>query len=69
MESLFLNGYFEEQTLGDLKNSKQKQMEIINKVTSILEELEKLKKDVAFLKTNSSEFDFFSFESIRGGLD
>jgi len=32
IEGLFLNGYFEEETLGDIKNSKQKQKDIISKV-------------------------------------
>lgn len=55
--------------MGDLKNSKQKQKDIINKIGSILDELDKLKKDVQFLKTNSNDFDFFSFESIRSSLE
>jgi hypothetical protein len=55
--------------LGDLKNSKQKQKDITNQVGSIVDELEKLKKDVLFLKNNSSDFDFFSFESIRSSLE
>lgn len=28
-----------------------------------------MKKDVLFLKSNSSEFDFFNFESIRSALE
>jgi hypothetical protein len=35
IESLFLNGYFETETLKDLISSKQKQREIISKVTRI----------------------------------
>lgn len=31
--------------------------------------MDKHKKDVSFLKTNSSEFDFFSFEGIRSSLE
>ena len=39
-------GYFEQQTLGDLKNSKQKQKDIISKIGQIVDELDKHKKDV-----------------------
>lgn len=52
-----------------MKNSKQKQKDIINKITSILDDLDKLKKEVVFLKSNSIDFDFFSFESIRNSLE
>lgn len=52
-----------------MKNSKQKQKEIINKISSILDELDKLKKDISLLKTNPSGLDFFSFESIRTSLE
>lgn len=69
VEGLFITGYFEQQTLGDLKNSKQKQKDIINKITNLLEELDKMKKDVQYLKTNSVDFDFFSFESVRSTLE
>lgn len=62
-------GYFEQQTLGDLKNSKQKQKDIISKIGQIVDELDKHKKDVQFLKTNSYDFDFFNFESIRSSLE
>jgi hypothetical protein len=41
-----LTNYFDQQTLGDIKNSKQKQKDIISKITSVLDELEKLKKEV-----------------------
>lgn len=34
-----------------------------------MDELDKLKKDVSFLKTNSSDLNFFSFESIRTSLE
>lgn len=69
VESLFLSGYFEESTLGDLKNSKQKQKEIITKITEILQKLDDLKRDVNFLRSNTKDFDFFSFESIRNSLE
>ena len=36
IESLFINGYFEQETLGDLKNGKQRQESIMIKVTMIL---------------------------------
>lgn len=32
IESLFLQGYFEQETLGDIKNSKQKQKEIVKEI-------------------------------------
>ena len=35
----------------------------------MFEELDKLRKDVAFLKNNSSGLDFFNFESIRTSLE
>lgn len=69
VEDLFLKGFFEQQTLGDLKNSKQKQKDIISKITSILNELDKLRSDVVCLKSNSSDVDFFTFESIRSSLE
>ena len=69
VEDLFLKGFFEQQTLGDLKNSKQKQKDIISKITSILNELDKLRSDVVYLKSNSSDVDFFTFESIRSSLE
>ncbi len=69
IETLFLTNYFDQQTLGDIKNSKQKQKDIISKITSVLDELEKLKKEVQFLKNNQSDFDFFNFESVRSSLE
>lgn len=50
IESLFINGYFEQETLGDLKNGKHRQESIIMKVNMSLEQLEKLKKDVLYLR-------------------
>jgi len=52
-----------------LKNSKQKQKDIINKITGVISELEKLKSEISFLKQNQDNFDFFNFESIRSSLD
>ncbi len=52
-----------------MKNSKQKQKEIITKIYNVLDELDKLKKDISFLKTNSSGLDFFNFECIRTSLE
>lgn len=69
IEQLFLQNYFDQQTLGDIKNSKQKQKDIIGKITNVLEELDKLKKEVNFLKNNQSDFDFFNFEGIRASLE
>ena len=37
IESLFLNGYFEQETLGDLKNGKHRQESILMKVNMSLE--------------------------------
>jgi len=36
IESLFLAGYFEQETLGDIKNSKHKQKEIVKQIQDIL---------------------------------
>jgi archaellum component FlaC len=69
IETLFLTNYFEQQTLGDIKNSKQKQKDIIGKITSVLEDLDKLKREVTFLKNNQSDFDFYNFEGIRTSLE
>ena len=69
IESLFINGYFEQETLGDLKNGKQRQESIIVKVSMILQQLDKLKKEVVYLKQNKSEWDFNTFEFIRSQLD
>jgi hypothetical protein len=52
IEQLFLQNYFDQQTLGDIKNSKQKQKDIIGKITNVLEELDKLRGEVVFLKKN-----------------
>ena len=65
IESLFINGYFEQETLGDLKNGKQRQESIMIKVTMILQQLDKLKKEVIYLKQNKGEWDFNTFEFIR----
>lgn len=39
------------------------------KVTTILDKLDKLKKEVNYLKKNKSEWDFHTFEFIRSQLD
>jgi len=52
IETLFLTNYFDQQTLGDIKNSKQKQKDILGKITSVLDELDKLKSEIAYLKNN-----------------
>jgi hypothetical protein len=41
----------------------------MNKIFNVLEELEKLKKDVSLIKTNSNGLDFFNFESFRTSLE
>lgn len=58
IESLFINGYFEQETLGDLKNGKHRQESILIKVSKSIEQLDKLKKDVLFLRQNRNEWDF-----------
>jgi hypothetical protein len=65
IESLFINGYFEQETLGDLKNGKQRQESILIKVSMILGQLDKLKNEVLYLKQNRNEWDFTTFEFIR----
>ena len=50
IESLFISGFFEQETLGDLKNGKHKQEAIMKKAQMILEQLDKLKKEVIYLK-------------------
>ena len=35
----------------------------------MLDDLDKLKKEVTFLKNNQSDFDFFNFEGVRSSLD
>lgn len=37
IERLFINGFFEHETLGDLKNGKQRQESILLKVSTILD--------------------------------
>jgi hypothetical protein len=37
IESLFLQGYFEKETLGDIKNSKHKQKEIVTEIQDVLQ--------------------------------
>lgn len=69
IERLFLNGFFEQETLGDLKNGKHRQESIMVKVTQILDKLDKLKKEVSYLKKNKQEWDFYTFEFIRSQLD
>jgi len=69
IERLFINGFFEQETLGDLKNGKHRQESIMIKVTMILDKLDKLKKEVNYLKKNRSEWDFDTFEFIRSQLD
>lgn len=50
IESLFLQGYFEQETLGDIKNSKQKQREIVKEIQEILVQLDSLSKGVQQFK-------------------
>lgn len=40
IESLFLQDYFEQETLGDIKNSKHKQKELVKEIQDILSKLE-----------------------------
>lgn len=66
---LTFRGYFENETLGDIKNSKQKQKEIVQKVTAILKELRDKKDQVAKLRQETAgNKDFFRFEGVRAQL-
>ena len=73
IESLFLQGYFEQETLGDIKNSKQKQREIVKEIQEVLMQLEDLAQKVQALKSSKGTAQpqdfFFSYETIRGALD
>lgn len=53
IERLFLEGYFEKETLGDIKNSKHKQKEIVKEIQDILSQLDSLQKKVQFIKSNN----------------
>lgn len=61
IEEKFINGEFEERIFGELKNSKDKQKEIVARVTNILTQINELSKDVESLKHN--HHDLFMFEN------
>ena len=61
IEDKFISGYFEEKILGELKNSKDKQKEIVARVQSVILKINEISKDVEVLRSNSS--DFFLFEN------
>jgi len=61
IEEKFINGEFEEKIFGELKNSKDKQKEIVARVTNILTQINELSKDVESLKHN--HHDLFMFEN------
>ena len=64
-----LSGYFENETLGDIKNSKEKQKEIVSKVTAILSELKDKREQVKKLRAEASEpKEFFRYETVRAQL-
>lgn len=70
IESLFLQGYFEKETLGDIKNSKHKQKEIVLEIQEIISQLDCLQKKVHQIKSNkNNQLDFYNFETIRGSID
>lgn len=67
IENKFLNGYFEEMVLGELKNSKEKQKDIVKRVTFVLEKIEAISKEIEVLRENPH--DFFLFENIRNKIE
>jgi DNA repair ATPase RecN len=67
IEDKFLNGFFEENVLGELKNSKEKQQEIVKKVATVLEKIESIAKEITGLRENPH--DFFLFENIRNKIE
>jgi uncharacterized coiled-coil DUF342 family protein len=67
IENKFLNGYFEEMVLGELKNSKEKQKEIVKRIMSVLERIEGIGKEIESLRENPH--DFFLFENIRNKIE
>lgn len=52
IESLFLQGYFEQETLGDIKNSKHKQKELVKEIQEIIAKLDAQSKKVAQLRSS-----------------
>lgn len=67
IEDKFISGYFEEKILGELKNSKDKQKEIVARVQNVVTKIEEISRDVEVLRMNSS--DFFLFENTRIKLE
>lgn len=67
IEDKFISGYFEEKILGELKNSKDKQKEIVARVQNVVSKIEEISRDVEVLRMNSS--DFFLFENTRIKLE
>ena len=67
IENKFLNGYFEEMVLGELKNSKEKQKEIVKRVMGVLEKIDGIAKEITSLRQCPQ--DFFLFENIRNKIE
>ncbi|CAI2364622.1 unnamed protein product [Moneuplotes crassus] len=67
IENKFLNGYFEDMVLGELKNSKEKQKEIVETVQGVLEKIEGIGKEIQNLRECPQ--DFFLFENIRNQIE
>jgi uncharacterized coiled-coil DUF342 family protein len=67
IENKFLNGYFEEMVLGELKNSKDKQKEIVKRIMGVLEKMDSIEKEIENLRQNPQ--DFFLFENIRNKIE
>lgn len=67
IEEQFISGYFEDKILGELKNSKERQREIVSRVTSLTARITDLYSDVEVLRANSQ--DFFLFETTRNKLE
>ncbi len=67
IEDKFVNGYYEDMVLGELKNSKEKQKEIVERVLGVLEKIDAIGKEIQILR--ESPQDFFLFENIRNKIE
>lgn len=67
IENKFLNGFFEEMVLGELKNSKEKQKDIVMRVMGVLEKIDGISREINSLRQNPQ--DFFLFENIRNKIE
>lgn len=67
IENKFLNGYFEEMVLGELKNSKEKQKDIVKRVMTLMDKLQSIGREIENLRDTPQ--DFFLFENIRNKIE